>query len=282
MCGYLTFRLGLSPIVGYLVAGFLVGPNTPGFVANQDLADQFAEVGVILLMFGVGLQFHIKELLAVRRVALPGALGQSLVATVLGTLAGVNHGWGWSSAIVFGLAVSVASTVVLMRVLGESGDLHTRAGHIAVGWLVVEDLFTVLVLVLLPAIFVTGNGRTSGVAIAIGLAAIKLAAMVGLTFVIGNRLVPWLLGCVAATHSRELFTLTILRLLSASRWGQPSSSGFRWLWVPFSRAWSSADRNSASEPQPRLFQCAMRSRCSSSSLSACSSIHVTLSNLLGS
>src|SRR3954453_7114099 len=113
VCGYATFRLGLSPIVGYLLAGFLVGPRTPGFIANKALADQFAEVGVILLMFGVGLQFHMKELLAVRRVALPGAIVQSLVATFLGALLGVYYGWGWPSGIVFGLALSVASTVVL-------------------------------------------------------------------------------------------------------------------------------------------------------------------------
>jgi monovalent cation:H+ antiporter-2, CPA2 family len=210
--GYLTFRLGLSPIVGYLLAGFAVGPNTPGFVADQHLADQFAEVGVILLMFGVGLQFHIKELLAVRRVALPGALGQSLVATALGTAVGVGYGWGWSSGIVFGLAVSVASTVVLMRVLADNGDLHTRAGHIAVGWLVVEDLFTVLVLVLLPALFAPGNAGVGGIAIAILVAVVKLAAMLGLTFVAGTRVIPWLLDRAAATRSRELFTLTVLVL----------------------------------------------------------------------
>jgi CPA2 family monovalent cation:H+ antiporter-2 len=210
--GYVTFRLGLSPIVGYLLAGFAVGPNTPGFVADQHLADQFAEVGVILLMFGVGLQFHLEELLAVRSVAIPGALGQSLVATVLGTIVGVGYGWSWSSGIVFGLAMSVASTVVLMRVLADHDDLHTRAGHIAVGWLVVEDLFTVLVLVLLPAFFASGNAGASGIAIAILAAIVKLAAMVGLTFVAGNRLIPWLLHRAAATHSRELFTLTILVL----------------------------------------------------------------------
>src|SRR5262244_2632175 len=151
VCGYLTHRLGLSPIVGYLLGGIAVGPHTPGFVAHRALAEQLAEVGVILLMFGVGLQFHLKELLAVRRVALPGALAQSTVATVLGTLVGVAYGWGWSAGIVFGLAISVASTVVLMRVLADNGELHTPAGHIAVGWLVVEDLFTVLVLVVLPA-----------------------------------------------------------------------------------------------------------------------------------
>ncbi len=211
VCGYVTFRVGLSPIVGYLFAGFLVGPRSPGFVANKHLADQFAEVGVILLMFGVGLQFHVKELLAVRRGAVPGALGRGLAVSLLGLLVGVTYGWGWSGGLVFGLAISVASTVVLLRVLADNGDLHTPAGHIAVGWLVVEDLFTVLVLVLLPAVFTPGVGA-GGVAVAIVLAVLKLAAMVALTLLIGERLIPWLLNLVAATRSRELFTLTVLVL----------------------------------------------------------------------
>src|SRR5262245_45273908 len=151
--GYITNRVGLSPIVGYLLAGLVVGPHTPGFEANKELADQLAEIGVILLMFGVGLQFHLKELLAVRRVAIPGAVFQSLIATTLGALVGAFLGWSWSAGIVFGLAISVASTVVLMRVLADNNDLHTPTGHIAIGWLVVEDLFTVLVLVLLPVLF---------------------------------------------------------------------------------------------------------------------------------
>lgn len=213
-CGYATFRMGLSPIVGYLLAGLVVGPNTPGFTADQHLAEQLAEVGVILLMFGVGLQFHLEELLAVQRVALPGAVCQSLVATALGTLVGVWYGWGWSAGVVFGLAISVASTVVLMRVLADHGDLHTPTGHIAVGWLVVEDLFTVLVLVLLPAVFGRGGAGAGvgGVVLALGVAAVKVGALVGLTFLLGKRLIPWLLARVAATRSRELFTLTVLVL----------------------------------------------------------------------
>src|SRR4051794_25720894 len=138
--GYVTHRLGLSPIVGYLLAGVAVGPNTPGFVANREIAEQLAEVGVILLMFGVGLHFHLKELLAVRRVAVPGAVVQSLAATGLGVVTGWAFGWGWAAGLVYRLAVSVASTVVLTRVLADHNDLHTPAGHIAVGWLVVEDL----------------------------------------------------------------------------------------------------------------------------------------------
>ena len=134
MLGYLTHRLGLSPIVGYLVGGIVVGPHTPGFVANQALAEQLAEVGIILLMFGVGLQFHLTELLAVRRVALPGAVGQILVATGLGTVVARGFGWDWRAGIVFGLALSVASTVVLLRVLADHRALHTPTGRIAVGW----------------------------------------------------------------------------------------------------------------------------------------------------
>src|SRR5262245_32780233 len=133
--GYVTHRLGLSPIVGYLLAGIAVGPHTPGFQANADMAPQLAEIGVILLMFGVGLQFHFDELLAVRWIAVPGAIGQSAVATALGAVLGWAFGWGWTAGVVFGVAVSVASTVVLIRVLSDSRDLHTRAGHVAVGWL---------------------------------------------------------------------------------------------------------------------------------------------------
>jgi CPA2 family monovalent cation:H+ antiporter-2 len=210
--GYLTHRLGLSPIVGYLVGGIAVGPYTPGFVANQALAEQLAEVGVILLMFGVGLQFHLKELLAVRRVALPGAVAQSVVATVLGAVVARAFGWDWAAGIVFGLALSVASTVVLTRVLADHRDLHTPTGHIAVGWLVVEDLFTVLVLVLLPALFGSRQAALGHVPLALGLAALKMTALVVFTLLVGGRLIPWLLEHVAATHSRELFTLTVLVL----------------------------------------------------------------------
>ncbi|HWO89932.1 MAG TPA: cation:proton antiporter [Gemmatimonadales bacterium] len=209
--GYLTHRLGLSPIVGYLLAGIAVGPSTPGFVANRELADQLAEIGVILLMFGVGLHFHFKELLSVRRVAVPGALAQSLVATLLGCLVGFGFGWGWSAGLVFGLAISVASTVVLLRVLADNNDLHTPTGHIAVGWLVVEDLFTVLVLILLPVVFQT-EAAPSGVALALAWAVVKIAFLVGFVILVGGRLLPWLLGRVAATRSRELFTLTVLVL----------------------------------------------------------------------
>jgi CPA2 family monovalent cation:H+ antiporter-2 len=207
--GYITQRMGLSPIVGYLLAGTLVGPYTPGFVADAALAEQLAEIGVILLMFGVGLQFHVEELLAVRRVAVPGAIAQSLVATLLGALLGRAFGWDWSAGLVFGMALSVASTVVLARVLADNNDLHTPGGHIAVGWLVVEDLFTVVALVVLPALF--GPARTDvPLWMALGLTGLKVTALVAFTALVGTRVIPRLLDHVAGTRSRELFTLTVL------------------------------------------------------------------------
>lgn len=207
--GFLTQRLGLSPIVGYLLAGTLVGPHTPGFVANAALAEQLAEIGVILLMFGVGLQFHIEELLAVRRVAIPGAVAQSAVATVLGALLARAFGWDWSAGLIFGMALAVASTVVLVRVLSDNNDLHTQAGHIAVGWLVVEDLFTVVALVLLPALFGSAATETP-LWMALGITTLKVTALVAFTAIVGTRVIPRVLDYVADTRSRELFTLTVL------------------------------------------------------------------------
>jgi CPA2 family monovalent cation:H+ antiporter-2 len=208
--GYVTHRLGLSPIVGYLIAGIVVGPHTPGFAANRELANQLAEVGVILLMFGVGLHFHIDDLLAVRRIAIPGAMVQSAVATLLGLIAAMLIGWGFAAGIVFGLSISVASTVVLTRVLVDNNDLHTPSGHIAIGWLVVEDILTVVVLVLLPTVFGAKELTLGGVATSLVWTAVKILALAFLTIVLGGRTIPWLLGHVAATHSRELFTLTVL------------------------------------------------------------------------
>jgi len=207
--GYITHRLGLSPIVGYLLAGMLVGPHTPGFVADASLAEQLAEIGVILLMFGVGLQFHVEELLAVRHVAIPGAIAQSGVATILGALLARAFGWDWSAALIFGMALAVASTVVLVRVLSDNGDLHTNAGHIAVGWLVVEDLFTVVALVLLPALF--GPATAGGpLWLELAITALKVTALVAFTALVGTRVIPRVLDHVADTRSRELFTLTVL------------------------------------------------------------------------
>lgn len=212
LLGYGTHRIGLSPIVGYLLAGLAIGPNTPGIVINRDLSDQMAEIGVILLMFGVGLNFHFRELMSVRRIAIPGALFQSLTATGLGCLAGLAFGWGWAAGLIFGLAISVASTVVLVRVLADNNDLHTPAGQIAVGWLIVEDIFTVVVLVLLPIVFNAGGPSFAEVASVIFWALLKIAFLVVFIILVGGRLLPWLLSKVAETRSRELFTLTVLVL----------------------------------------------------------------------
>lgn len=210
--GFITNKLRLSSIVGYLLAGILVGPFTPGFEADQDIAKQCAEIGVILLMFGVGLHFHLKDLLAVRRIAVPGALVQITVATVLGAVVARMFGWSWTGGIVYGMAISVASTVVLTRVLADNRALHTPSGHIAIGWLIVEDLFTILVLVLLPAIYGTQSASETGGSawMTLGLALLKLGALVVFTLVVGQRVIPWLLGYVASTKSRELFTLAVL------------------------------------------------------------------------
>ena len=221
--GYITQRLGLSPIVGYLLAGMLVGPNTPGLVVDAGIAEQLAEIGVILLMFGVGLQFHVDELLAVRGIAVPGALVQCAVSTLFGALLATTMGWSWSSGIVFGIALAVASTVVVVRVLSDYNALHTPAGHISVGWLVVEDVLTVLAIVLLPALFTPGqSGRSIGIAIAV--TALKVTALLAFAGVIGTRVIPRVLDWVAATQSRELFTLTVLVLALGIAVG--SAAGF--------------------------------------------------------
>lgn len=211
--GFITQRLKLSPILGYLLAGVAVGPHTPGFVANQGTAALFAEIGVILLMFGVGLHFHLDDLLAVRRVALPGAVGQIAVATALGALAAVATGGTWTAGLVIGVAVSVASTVVLIRVLTDNNVLQSEQGHIAVGWLIVEDLFTVFVLVTLPAMAAVAKGddySVGGVLLSVGWAVLKMIVLGVIVLWGGRKLIPWLLEAVARTRTRELFTLAIL------------------------------------------------------------------------
>ena len=209
VCGYLTHRLGLSPIAGYLLAGVAIGPHTPGFAANPMLAEQLAEIGIVLLMFGVGLQFHFEELLAVRRVAVPGALAGIAAATIAGAGVALLFGWGWNSSFVFGLALSVASTVVLVRVLSDTRELHTATGHIAVGWLVAEDVLTVILLVMLPTL-VGGERSVAAVVASLALTVIKVGALVALAAIVGTRAMPRLLDLAAATRSRELFTLTVL------------------------------------------------------------------------
>jgi CPA2 family monovalent cation:H+ antiporter-2 len=213
--GLVTERLRLSPIVGYLCAGVALGPQTPGFVADAEMAQQFAEIGVVLLMFGVGLHFNRKDLWAVRKVAVPGAVAQITTATIFGCLAVASLGYGISQGIIIGVAISVASTVVLVRMLTDNDVLHTPQGHIAVGWLVLEDIFTVLVLVALPAFasFVNGDGENQqSIATAIGMALLRMAVLSVIVLGAGKRLIPWLLELVAKTRSRELFTLAVLSL----------------------------------------------------------------------
>jgi len=208
--GFLAFRLKLPPIVGYLLAGVIIGPYTPGFVANRELARQLAEIGVVLLMFGVGLHFHLKDLVAVRRVAVSGALVQVSAATALGAIVARSFGWSWDVCAMFGVTLSVASTVVLTRVLSDNRELQTQNGRIAIGWVIVQDIFTVFVLVVLP---VLAGGTGAGghtLALPLGVAALKLALLTWLTLWPGGRLIARLLGAVARTNSRELFTLTVL------------------------------------------------------------------------
>jgi CPA2 family monovalent cation:H+ antiporter-2 len=205
--GLLAHRLHLPPIVGYLLAGVIIGPYTPGFVANASLAGQLAEVGVVLLLFGVGLEFHVEQLLAVRRIAIPAAVGQMALVTLGGVLAAQAIGLSTAAGVVFGMALSVTSTVVLMRSLAERRELQTPSGHLAVGWLVVEDLLTVLVLVLMPGLLRPGGGNIWWETL---IAVAKLAALVAFTFLAGGRAIPWLLNKVVATKSRELFTLAVL------------------------------------------------------------------------
>ncbi len=222
LLGLVAVRLRLPALVGYLLAGVVIGPATPGFVADASLSQQLAEIGVMLLMFGVGLHLSFAELLSVRRIALPGAILQIAVATGLG--AGVATLWGWSvgASLVFGLALSVASTVVLLRALESRGQIDSINGHIAIGWLVVEDIVMVLVLVLLPALATPGIGAaaagdgaaghdlTRPVAGAVAWTLGKIAVFVLLMLVVGRRLFPWLLWQVARTGSRELFTLCVV------------------------------------------------------------------------
>ena len=217
--GFIATKLRLPPLVGYLLAGIAVGPFTPGFVGDEELAAQLAEIGVILLMFGVGLHFSIKDLMAVRNIAVPGAVGQITVGTTLGCIVAMIWGWPFGAGLVFGLALSVASTVVLLRALEERNTLDSVNGQIAVGWLIVEDLAMVLALVLLPALAGVLGGDARGLAGHVGgenlvltllLTLAKVAMFLALVLVVGRRAVPWVLERAARTGSRELFTLAVL------------------------------------------------------------------------
>ncbi|MBV4366097.1 YbaL family putative K(+) efflux transporter [Erwinia phyllosphaerae] len=215
LLGMLANRLRISPLVGYLLAGVLAGPFTPGFVADTNLAPELAELGVILLMFGVGLHFSLKDLMAVKAIAIPGAVAQIAVATLLGMGLSSALGWPWMTGLVFGLCLSTASTVVLLRALEERQLIDSRRGQIAIGWLIVEDLVMVLALVLLPAI--AGMMEEGSASLAMLLTDLlitigKVVAFMVLMMVVGRRAVPWILARSAATGSRELFTLAVLAL----------------------------------------------------------------------
>lgn len=228
--GSLANRLRLSPLVGYLLAGVIVGPFTPGFVADKELSHEISEIGVILLMFGVGLHFSLKDLMSVKHIAIPGAVVQIAVATLMGMGLSWAMGWGWGAGLVFGLALSVASTVVLLRALEERQLIDTRRGKVAVGWLIVEDLVMVLALVLLPALsgvlggIPQGDGSSSiGMQLLITLG--KVSAFVVLMVVVGRRVIPWLLERSAGTGSRELFTLAVLAIAMGIAYGSAQLFG---------------------------------------------------------
>ena len=215
--GYIAARLRLPPLIGYLIAGIIISPNTPGIVGDIHLANQLAELGVMFLMFGVGMHFSLNDLLQVRRIALPGAILQIAVATLLGI--GVSMYWGWSfgSALIFGLSLSCASTVVLLKALGDRGLLDSVNGKIAVGWLLVEDLVMVLALVLLPATAVLlgghvlpGTDTSQSIWLTIGITLLKVTGFIAFMLIIGKRLVPMIMQFVARLGSRELFTLTVV------------------------------------------------------------------------
>ena len=207
----MAVRLRVSPLVGYVLAGVVVGPFTPGYVADQSLANQLAELGVILLMFGVGLHFSIKDLMSVRKVALPGALVQIIVATVLGLGLANMMGWSFSGGLVFGLALSTASTVVLLRAMQTLKLLDTERGKIAVGWLIVEDIAMVLALVLLPAI-VQGASAGTNLGLTLLVTVLKVGGFIAFMLIVGRRLISWLLHSVAHSGSRELFRLAVLAI----------------------------------------------------------------------
>jgi CPA2 family monovalent cation:H+ antiporter-2 len=209
--GYVASRLKLPPIVGYLVAGVLLGPFTPGMQADVPLAGQLAEVGVILLMFGVGVHFSPKDLVAARGVIVPGAVGQMIIATLVGAAVARFWGWSWSSGIVFGLSLSVASTAVVLKALESHGILDTADGRLTIGWLVVEDIAMVIALVLLPALAPAGDGAEN-LWVSLGITLVKVGAFVAIMWYFGRWLVPALLERVARTGSRELFTLGVLAL----------------------------------------------------------------------
>lgn len=213
--GYLSQRAKLSPILGYLFAGYLIGPYSPGFIADMEITEQLAEIGVILMMFGVGLHFKLDDLVKVKNIAIPGAIGQTLAAATVGGLLIHWFGWSWHASIIIGLAIGVASTVVLVRILSDNDLLHTPQGHVAIGWLIVEDILTVAILILIPTIASTTKGEqlsVENISLALGLVVLKFAMLAAIVFTIGKKIVTYVLNKIAELRSHELFTLTILAL----------------------------------------------------------------------
>ena len=227
LLGALAHRLRLSPLVGYLLAGVLAGPFTPGFVGDAEIAPQLAEIGVILLMFGVGLHFSLRDLMSVKNIAIPGAVAQITVATVLGWGLARLMGWSHVAGIVFGFSLATASTVVLLRAMEERRLLDTRRGKIAVGWLIVEDLACVVALVLIPSLAgaLGGEGEGGGVGKALLLTVLKVGAFVAFMLVVGRRVIPWILERIAGTGSRELFTLCVLAIAMGVAFGSAELFG---------------------------------------------------------
>lgn len=213
--GYVSYRTKFSPILGYLLAGFLIGPYSPGFVADLRISEQLAEIGVILMMFGVGLHFKWQDLASTKHVAIPGAIGQTCIATIAGMLLIYSLGWSVEAGIVFGFAIGVASTVVLVRMLSDTNLIHTPAGHLAVGWLIVEDLITVVMLLLIPTLELSFSGQQLSL-MSFGMTLLflvfKIIALVLIMFTLGQKIVSTILSKVTLTKSHELFTVTVLAL----------------------------------------------------------------------
>src|SRR5215217_1375699 len=230
--GMIAKRLGIAPLVGFLLAGTVIGPFTPGFVADSTLAPQLADIGVVLLMFGVGLHFSIEDLLSVRRIALPGAIAQIGIATILGwALARYGLGWSDSAGLIFGLTLSTASTVVLLRSLEDRHLLDSEEGRIAIGWLIVEDIAMVVALVVVPVLTtaltgpVTQSSHLGGLLMAVAVTMGKIGIFIALMLIVGKRLIPWALDRVSETGSRELFTLSVLAISLGIAFGSAALFG---------------------------------------------------------
>ncbi len=279
--GTIAQRFRIPPLVGYLLAGVAVGPFTPGFVADQALATELAELGIILLMFGVGLHFSLQDLLSVRHIAVPGAVVQIAVATLMGLGLSWLMGWSVGAGLVFGLALSVASTVVLLRALQERRLMETDRGRIAVGWLIVEDLAMVLVLVLFPAIASLQGASGDkpafeplaaqagfGLAGIVMLTLAKIIVFIGLMLVVGRRVIPWILHYIAHTGSRELFRLGVLAIALCIAFGATKLFDVSLALGAFFAGMMLRNRRSVHAPRRNRCRCAMPSPCCSSSRSA--------------